>query len=123
MLQIFGNVLRIIFFVLRRETHFYLMYLKFGFGRATDIVSMHIRRGRMSRSDAIAVVNERDGKFPWFYLGKPLDKILEPLEISVDEFVKVCDRFTNREIFLTDASGNLVKDNNGNLKRHFELVS
>ena len=103
--------------------HDYFKFLKFGFGRATDIVSMHIRRGRMSRSEAIAVVNGRDGKFPWSYLGKPLDQILEPLEISVEEFVKVCDKFANREIFLTDASGDLIKDSDGDLKRRFELVS
>lgn len=103
--------------------HDYFKYLKFGFGRATDIVSMHIRRGRMSRSEAIKIVNERDGKFPWSYLGKPLDQILSPLEISIAKFVEVCDKFTNREIFLTDASGNLIKDGDGNLKKRFELVS
>ena len=103
--------------------HDYFKFLKFGFGRATDIVSMHIRRGRMSRSEAIAIVNERDGKFPLSYLGKPLDQILSPLEISLDEFVEVCDKFTNREIFLTDASGNLVKDSQGNLKKRFEPQS
>ena len=103
--------------------HDYFKFLKFGFGRATDITSTHIRRGRMSRSEAIAVVSERDGKFPWSYLGKSLDQILEPLEISVEAFVEVCDKFTNREIFLTGASGNLIKDQRGNLKRRFELVS
>ena len=103
--------------------HDYFKFLKFGFGRATDIVSMHIRRGRMSRSEAIEIVNERDGKFPLSYLGKPLDQILSPLEISLDEFVEVCDKFTNREIFLTDASGNLVKDSQGNLKKRFEPQS
>ena len=103
--------------------HDYFKFLKFGFGRATDITSTHIRRGRMSRSEAIAVVSERDGKFPWSYLGKSLDQILEPLEISVEAFVEVCDKFTSREIFLTDASGNLIKDKRGNLKRRFELVS
>jgi hypothetical protein len=81
---------------------------------------MHIRRGRMSRSEAIAIVKERDGKFPSSYLGKPLDQILSPLEISLDEFVEVCDKFTNREIFLTDESGNFVKDSQGNLKKRFE---
>jgi N-acetyl sugar amidotransferase len=103
--------------------HDYFKFLKFGFGRATDIVSMHIRRGRMSRSEAITIVNERDGKFPFSYLGKPLDQILSPLEISLDEFVEICDKFTNREIFLTDASGNLVKDSLGNLKKRFEPQS
>jgi hypothetical protein len=56
-----------------------------------------------------------DGKFPWTYLGKPLEKILEPLEISLDKFIAICDRFTNRKIFKCDARGNLIRDRHGNL--------
>ena len=59
----------------------------------------------------------RDGKFPWSYLGKSLEEILAPLEMSVDEFVKVCDRFTNKKIFKRDSSGTLIKDRNGNLEK------
>ena len=102
--------------------HDYFKFLKFGFGRATDIASVHIRRGRMTRSEAINLVNTRDGQFPWSYLGKELKDVLEPLEISVEQFIETCDRFTNREIFLTDSSGELVKDAKGNLKKRFELV-
>lgn len=95
--------------------HDYFKYLKFGFGRATDIACLHLRRGRITRKDAIEMVNRHDGKFVWEYLGKSLEKILEPLEISVDEFIKICDRFTNKKIFKTDAKGNLVKDKYQNL--------
>lgn len=95
--------------------HDYFKYLKFGFGRATDIACLHLRRGRITRKDAIEMVNRHDGKFVWEYLGKSLEKILEPLEISVDEFIRICDRFTNKKIFKTDAKGNLVKDKYQNL--------
>ena len=54
---------------------------------------------------------------------KALDMAYESLGELVDEFVEVCDKFTNREIFLTDASGKLVKDSQGNLKKRFELQS
>jgi hypothetical protein len=74
-----------------------------------------LRRGRITRQDAIDIVGRHDGKFPWTYLGKPIEKILEPLDISIDEFIKICDRFTNKKIFKTDARGNIVKDRNGNL--------
>ena len=97
--------------------HDYFKYLKFGFGRATDIASSHIRRGRMTRDEGLRLVRERDGKFPWFCLGKSLEKILVPLEMSVDDFVGVCDRFTNRELFASDLEGNLIKDENGNLQK------
>lgn len=95
--------------------HDYFKFLKFGFGRATDIACLHLRRGRITRQDALEMVRKHDGKFPWTYLGKPLEQILEPLEMSVQDFIKICDRFTNKKIFQTNAQNELVKDRNGNL--------
>lgn len=97
--------------------HDYFKYLKFGFGRATDIACLHLRRGRITREDAIAMVEKHDGKFPWTYLDLPIEKILEPLDLSLEEFIKICDRFTNKKIFATDSRGNLLKDKQGNLKK------
>lgn len=97
--------------------HDYFKYLKFGFGRATDIACLHLRRGRITRQDAVEMVRRHDGKFPWTYLGKPVEEILEGIGMTVEEFVKVCDRFTNKKLFLTDSRGNLVKDRHGNLTK------
>jgi len=97
--------------------HDYFKFLKFGFGRATDIACLHLRRGRLSRSDAIRVVRKHDGKFPWSYLGKSLHDILVHINMTVDEFIKICDKFTNKKIFLTNSAGTLVKDRNGNLTK------
>ena len=97
--------------------HDYFKFLKFGFGRATDIASLHIRRGRITRQDGVELVRKHDGRFPWTYLGKPLNEILRPLGVSVDEFVSICDRFTNKKLFVTDSRGELVKDRHGNLTK------
>lgn len=97
--------------------HDYFKFLKFGFGRATDIACLHVRRGRITREDAVELVHRHDGKFPWSYLGKPLEEILAPLDLTVDDFVKVCDRFTNKKLFEKDARGNLLKDKSGNLTK------
>jgi N-acetyl sugar amidotransferase len=97
--------------------HDYLKFLKFGFGRATDIASLHVRRGRISRQDAIELVRMHDGKFPWTYLGKGLEDILAPLDIGLTEFMEICDRFTNRRYFRTESNGDLVRDRQGNLAR------
>lgn len=97
--------------------HDYFKFLKFGFSRATDIACLHARRGRITRQDAVEIVKRNDGKFPWKYLDKPLEDILEPLEMSVDEFVKICDKFTNKKIFKRDAGGELTKDRHGNLEK------
>ena len=97
--------------------HDYFKFLKFGFGRATDIACLHIRRGRLTREDGIDLVQKHDGKFPWTYLGKPLEEILERLEMDVDEFIQICDRFTNKRLFLKDEHGNLLRDRKGNLTK------
>ena len=97
--------------------HDYFKFLKFGFSRATDIACLHVRRNRITRQDALEIVKARDGKFPWTYLGKPLKEILAPLDMSVDEFIKVCDKFTNKKIFKKEASGVLLKDKHGNLEK------
>jgi len=78
---------------------------------------LHLRRGRITRQDALEMARRHDGKFPWTYLDNPIERILAPLDLSVDEFVKICDRFTNKKIFLKDAKGNLVKDKHGNLTK------
>lgn len=95
--------------------HDYFKYLKFGFGRATDIACLHIRRGRISRQHGLNLVKRHDGKFPWTYLGKPIEKILKPLDIILEEFIKICDRFTNKKLFKCDSQGKLLKDKWGNL--------
>lgn len=97
--------------------HEYFKFLKFGFGRATDHACLHIRRGRLTREVGLSIVKRLDGKFPWEYLGKPLEETLQPLDMSVDEFVKICDRFTNKKIFKRDTGGGLLKDRHGNLTK------
>jgi hypothetical protein len=97
--------------------HDYFKFLKFGFGRTSDITSLHIRRRRLSREDGCDIIRLHDGKFPWTYLGKSLEDILQPLEISLEEFIRICDKFTNKKLFLKDSKGNLIKDNRGNLTK------
>jgi len=95
--------------------HDYFKFLKFGFGRATDLACLHIRRGRLNRQDGLDAVKRLDGLFLWEYLGKSLEDILKPLDISLNEFISLCDKFTNKKIFKRDGNGALVKDHQGNL--------
>ncbi|MGE0444223.1 MAG: hypothetical protein AB7P99_03280 [Vicinamibacterales bacterium] len=37
--------------------------------------------------------------------------------MTLDEFVAVCDRFTNKKLFVCDANGQLVRDRRGNLTK------
>lgn len=97
--------------------HDYFKFLKFGFGRATDLACLHIRRNRLTRQDGLDAVKLHDGRFPWSYLGKPLAEILAPLDITVEEFIRICDSFTNKKLFKRNADGSLIKDRMGNLTK------
>jgi hypothetical protein len=97
--------------------HDYFKFLKYAFGRATDLACMHVRRERLSREDAVRLVTEHDGKFPWEYLGKPIEDILGEIDMTLEEFVGVCDRFTNKRLFVCDARGELVRDAHGSLTK------
>lgn len=103
--------------------HDYFKFLKYGFGRATDIACNHIRRGRLTRRDGLELVKRHDGKFPWTYLGKPIADILGEIDMPVEEFVEICDRWTNKKLFKCDNQGNLIKDRHGNLQKlHHDSV-
>lgn len=97
--------------------HDYFKFLKYGFGRATDLACMHVRRGRLTRQDAVNLVRRHDGKFPWVYLGHPLTEVLDDIEMTLEEFQVTCDRFTNKKLFRTDRHGELLRDERGNLTK------
>lgn len=97
--------------------HDYFKFIKYGFGRATDMACMAVRRGRLERADAIELVRMHDGGFPSSYLGVELVEMLDELDLSGDEFTAICDRFTNKRLFETDRHGNLLKDRHGNLTK------
>ena len=97
--------------------HDYFKFLKYGFARATDQACLHVRRGRLQRGDAIQLMRKLDGKFPWSYLGKPIEETLAEIGMTLEEFVRICDRFTNKKLFVTDNRGQLIKDRDGNLSK------
>jgi hypothetical protein len=95
--------------------HDYFKYIKYGFGRATDQANNHIRRGRLERNDIVEFLKENDGAYPSVYLQRPLESVLEEIDLSKEEFDEICNRFTNKKLFKTDRKGNLVRDVKGNL--------
>ena len=71
------------------------MYLKFGFGRATQDAGIDIRRGAMTREQAIQLVNIYDNQLPEEYL----EEYLEYFQMSKDEFNQVIDKWANKDLF------------------------
>lgn len=75
--------------------HTYLMYLKFGFGRANQDASIEIRRGAMDREQAVNLVRLYDGHYPEEFI----DIYLDYYQISKLEFEAVLDKYANPQLF------------------------
>ena len=75
--------------------HTYLMYLKFGFGRATQDSSIEVRRGAMSREQAKNLIELYDGHFPMDYL----ELYLDYYQMTKDYFYEILKKWTNKELF------------------------
>ena len=54
-----------------------------------------------------------EGKIPTKYLQEFLDEF----ELTEQEFLKICDKFTNKDLFKKDQNGNLLHDEADNLEK------
>ena len=54
-------------------SNFYLMYIKFGMGRATSGTEQEIRAGVIDRNEEISLIKKFDGEFPKKYFQDILD--------------------------------------------------
>ncbi len=75
--------------------HTYLMFLKFGFGRANQDASIEVRRGAMNREQAINLVRLYDGQYPDEFI----EIYLDYYGMSQQEFDEVIDKFANKDLF------------------------
>ena len=75
--------------------HAYLMYLKFGFGRATQDAGIEIRRGAMDREQALNLVSMYDNSYPYDLI----ETYLNYYNMSKVEFDLILDKFVNRDLF------------------------
>jgi N-acetyl sugar amidotransferase len=75
--------------------HTYLMYLKFGFGRANQDACIEIRRGAMDREQAVNLVRLYDGHFPEEFIQLYLDYY----QMTQVEFDDVLNRYANKDLF------------------------
>jgi hypothetical protein len=71
------------------------MYLKFGFGRATQDAGIEIRRGSMTRDQALNLVTMYDNAYPYDLI----DTYLEYYKMSKQEFDATLDKYVNRDLF------------------------
>jgi len=75
--------------------HTYMMYLKFGFGRATQDAGIEIRRGAMTREQAVNLVRLYDGHYPEEFMQTYLDYF----QMTPEEFDAILDNWANTDLF------------------------
>ena len=93
--------------------HDYFKWIKFGYGRCSDSASVQIRLKQINREEGLKLVKQHEGKLP----EKFLNEFLKQWNMSRDEFLCIVDKFTNKELFKQDDSGNLIRDKYGNIKK------
>ncbi len=75
--------------------HTYMMYLKFGFGRATQDAGIEIRRGAMTRDQGLNLVKLYDNHYPVEFI----DLYLDYFQMKKKNFDRIIDFWANKKIF------------------------
>lgn len=77
------------------EINIYFKYLKFGFWRATDQTCYDIWNGRLTREEAVPIVNKLQAESPLTYI----DDFLDFHMITREQFIETVERFRNPKIW------------------------
>src|SRR5205807_1658924 len=75
--------------------HHYFKWLKFGFTRLFDNLSLEIRNGRMTRPRALAILKGLGDQTPH----DDIKKLCAFLRITTTQFWRLAERFRNRRIW------------------------
>jgi N-acetyl sugar amidotransferase len=78
--------------------HDYFMWLKYGFGRGCQQISVDVREGNVKREHALAWVEEHDGLKPMHYCGVPRVDVLDAIGVTPAELARIAEGFTDRSI-------------------------
>tara|TARA_B100001057_G_scaffold495612_1_gene595076 strand:- start:1566 stop:2729 length:1164 start_codon:yes stop_codon:yes gene_type:complete len=75
--------------------HYYLMFIKFGIGRATSDAAHEVRDGKISREEAVYLVKKYDGEFP----NKYYKILLKYCNITDEKFQNIIDSWRSDHIW------------------------
>jgi len=68
---------------------YYMMHVKYGFGRTTSDAAHEVRDGHINRDEAVALVRRYDGEFP----SRNFKKFMSYIDLEHSEFTEIVDRF------------------------------
>jgi len=86
--------------------HHFMKWYKFGYTRLFDNLSHDIRRGRLSRNEALTIIRERVPETPH----EDIQSFCDFLEISVDHFYEIAEKFRNPDIWTQQDGRWVIKD-------------
>tara|TARA_B100000029_G_scaffold476947_1_gene521551 strand:- start:44839 stop:46014 length:1176 start_codon:yes stop_codon:yes gene_type:complete len=75
--------------------HYYLMFIKFGIGRATSDAAHEVREGHITREEGVELVKKYDGEFP----EKNFQLFLDYLQMSQSEFHEIIDSWRAKHVW------------------------
>lgn len=73
--------------------HDRFMFLKYGFGRGCQQISVDVRSGKTPRDHALWFVEHYDGLFPTTYAGVHIQDVLERIGVTPDELRQLESKF------------------------------
>jgi hypothetical protein len=83
------------------DLYYYMQFIKFGFGRAFKDACRDIQRGKITREEAIDLIDAHDGEFPEDNIGISADY----MSISRTELVNIIDKHRNANIWASNVEG------------------
>lgn len=83
--------------------HHWMKWYKFGFTRLWDNLSLEIRSGRMTRNDALEIIQRTGNEYP----NEAIEKFCSWAEITEKDFLDIAEKFRNRDIWTKE--GNIWK--------------
>jgi N-acetyl sugar amidotransferase len=83
------------------DLHYYTTHVKFGLGRASYDASQEIRNKHLTREEGVALVRQFDGEVPKRYI----QDVMDYLEMDVEQFMELCDRFRSPHLWERRSGG------------------
>ena len=90
--------------------HYFTTLIKFGIGRCTYDAAQEVRNGKITREEAVYLVNKYDTEFPKKYFREFLNYI----DSSEEDFWETVDKFRSPHLWRKDESGNWMLRHNVN---------
>ena len=85
--------------------HYYMMFIKYGMGRATADASQEIRNKNITREEGVKLVNLYDSEFPTQHL----DALCEYMDLSKNKFYNIIDSFRPEHLWKKDNDSWMLK--------------